>query len=349
MENKLAGLDKTFFTTALTHQHIVSILVLLALLGIVFAILCLKRFRNNIPAHLSRVLIAFFILYLISKLLTRFIEIHHISLVTPKEIYLLFLIAVVALAIRETFRLADHFQEHLVKTGKNATSAQLITRVIKVTSMTSILLLFGEQFGLSLSGLLTFGGIGGIAIGLAGREILSNLFSGVMLYFDRPFNIGDWIRSPDRQIEGTVTEIGWRITKIMTFQNRPLYVPNYLFSSISVENPGRMLNWRIDASIGILCEDSGKVKTIVGQIRDMLQKNEKIDQSQSLVVNFDQIGDFSLNILVYCFTKTTVWSEWLEIQEDIYLQIIDIVQKNGSDLAYPTRKVILEQETKPQK
>lgn len=78
----------------------------------------------------------------------------------------------------------------------------------------------------------------------------------------------------------------------------------------------------------------------------MLKKNDNIDQSQTLLVNFNQIGDFSLNILVYCFTKTTVWSEWLQIQEDVYLEIINIVQKNGSDLAYPTRKVFLEQMAK---
>ena len=132
----------------------------------------------------------------------------------------------------------------------------------------------------------------------------------------------------------------------MTFQNRPLYVPNYLFSSISVENPGRMLNWRINFSIGILADDSSKIKPIISQIKDMLEKNEGIDQKQPLVVSFNQIGASSLNILVYCFTKTTVWKEWLQVQEDVYLSIIDIVQKNGSQMPYPTQTVILDQETK---
>ena len=318
------------------------ILVTLGILAVVFAILCIKQFRTNIPAHIVRVIIAFFALYLIEKLVNKFIEIHHITAITPEEIRFLFLMAVVALAIRECFLFADQFKKYLIKTGRNTTSAQIITRVIKITSAICILLMFGEHFGMSFAGLLTFGGIGGIAIGLAGKDILSNLFSGVMLYFDRPFNIGDWISSPDRQIEGTVVEIGWRITKIMTFQNRPLYVPNYVFSSISVENPGRMRNWRIDASIGITSDSSDKIKTIVNQIREMLEKNDAIDKSQSLVVNFDQIGDYSLNILVYCFTKTTVWSEWLQVQEDIYLAIIDIVQKNGSSIANPTQTVVLE-------
>ena len=78
----------------------------------------------------------------------------------------------------------------------------------------------------------------------------------------------------------------------------------------------------------------------------MLEKNDDIDQSQPLIVNFNQIGASSLNILVYCFTKTTVWKEWLQVQEDVYLSIIDIVQKNGSEMPYPTQKVILDQETK---
>ena len=125
-----------------------------------------------------------------------------------------------------------------------------------------------------------------------------------------------------------------------------LYVPNYLFSSISVENPGRMLNWRINFSIGILADDSSKIKPIISQIKDMLEKNEGIDQKQPLVVSFNQIGASSLNILVYCFTKTTVWKEWLQVQEDVYLSIIDIVQKNGSQMPYPTQTVILDQETK---
>lgn len=346
MENKLIILDKEFLVITLTNQNIVSILVLMAILWIVFLVLCLKKFRTNIPAHITRAAIAFLSLYLTGKLLRHFIEIHHITLITPKEINFLVLLAIVALAIKESFVFADQFRKYLVKTGRNTTSAQFITKAIKITCVISILLIFGEHFGLSFAGLLTFGGIGGIAIGLAGKDILSNLFSGVMLYFDRPFNIGDWIRSPDRQIEGTVVEIGWRITKIMTFQNRPLYVPNYLFSSISVENPGRMLNWRINFSIGILCDDSAKIKPIITQIKEMLEKNDSIDQSQPLVVNFNQIGTSSLNILVYCFTKTTVWKEWLQVQEDVYLAIIDIVQKNGSEMPYPTQTILLNQETK---
>lgn len=339
----MSDLNKEFFINILVNQHTLIILVLMVA---VFILLRKKAFRHNMSIHIVRVLIAFFFLFLIGKLLKQLIKIHDISFVTTSEIDFLILFAIAALLIREAFIFADHINALLIKKGNDVTSAQIICRMIKIVSVICILLLLGGKFGLSFSGLLTFGGISGVAIGLAGKDILSNFFSGIMLYFDRPFNIGDWVRSPDRNIEGIVVEIGWRLTKIMTFENCPLYVPNYVFSSICVENPGRMLNWRIKASIGILCEDSSKIEVIVTQIKEMLKNNNNIDKSQSIIVNFDEIGNFSLNILVYCFAKTTVWSEWLQIQEDVYLKIIDIVQKNGSDLAYPTQKIFVDQNQK---
>lgn len=247
-------------------------------------------------------------------------------------------ITVIALIIlRQISLLITLFEKHQISKGSDPTSARIISRMLKVVVFVVLLLMFGEHFGLSLSGLMAFGGIGGIAIGMAGKDILSNFFSGIMLYYDRPFNIGDWVSSPDRNIEGTVVEIGWRITKIKTFDNRPLYVPNSLFSSISVQNPGRMTNRRINTQIGLRYEDSSKIRVIVDEIRSYLKNNTDIDQTQTILVYFDAFADSSLNIMIYCFTKTTVWAEWLSIQQDVYLQVIDIVQKHGADFAYPTQ------------
>ena len=83
-----------------------------------------------------------------------------------------------------------------------------------------------QTLGLSISGLMAFGGMGGIAVGFAAQDLLANFFGGLFIYTDRPFSVGDWIRSPDRNIEGTVEKIGWRVTRIRTFDKRPLYIPN---------------------------------------------------------------------------------------------------------------------------
>lgn len=241
----------------------------------------------------------------------------------------------------------NRLEEIQISKGADRTSAKIITRVLKITIFIGIVLLFGEHLGMSLSGLMTFGGIGGIALGFASKDVLSNFFSGIMLYFDRPFNIGDWINSPDRQIEGVVVEIGWRITKIMTFENRPLYIPNSLFSSISVENPGRMTNRRINTQLGLRYEDADKIGVIVNDLREMLQNNPKIDTTQTLLVYFDAFADSSLNIMVYCFTKTVKWAEWLEAQQEVYLQMIEIIHQHGADFAFPSETIYMNNDTKP--
>ena len=93
-----------------------------------------------------------------------------------------------------------------------------------------------------------------------------------MIYLDRPFDVGDWVRSPDKNIEGTVEDIGWRLTRIRTFDKRPLYVPNGTFSTISVENPSRMSNRRIKTNIGLRYDDANKVATIIADIESMLAR-----------------------------------------------------------------------------
>lgn len=249
--------------------------------------------------------------------------------------------ALICLVLHQLFQLINQLMERQILKGSDQTSTRILSRVLKIAIAFSFLFLFGEHFGIGLSGLLAFGGLGGIAIGLAAQNVLSNFFSGFMLYFDRPFNIGDWVRSPDRKIEGVVAEIGWRITKIITFDNRPLYVPNSLFTSISVENPSRMTNRRILATLTLRYEDAAKVGAIVEDIRAMLKANGNIDLTQDLLVYFDAFAESSLNVMVYCFTKTTQWAAWLEAQQDVYLKLIDIVHQHQADFAFPTQSLYI--------
>ncbi|WP_252857483.1 low conductance mechanosensitive channel YnaI, partial [Shigella sonnei] len=282
------------------------------------------------------------------RIINYVIENYKLKFITPDVIDFICTSLIAVILTIKLFLLINQFEKQQIKKGRDITSARIMSRIIKITIIVVLVLLYGEHFGMSLSGLLTFGGIGGLAVGMAGKDILSNFFSGIMLYFDRPFSIGDWIRSPDRNIEGTVAEIGWRITKITTFDNRPLYVPNSLFSSISVENPGRMTNRRITTTIGLRYEDAAKVGVIVEAVREMLKNHPAIDQRQTLLVYFNQFADSSLNIMVYCFTKTTVWAEWLAAQQDVYLKIIDIVQSHGADFAFPSQTLYMDNITPPE-
>ncbi len=323
---------------------------ILMLLGYLFLGLIAKRYawgRRGILVHFLLGLVLCGAVMIFSQYLEMAITDFHLKLLSAKIVNYIQTGLLGLIILNMLFFFVNQLEARQIKKGADRTSAKLITRVLKIAIFIGIVLLFGEHFGMSLSGLMTFGGIGGIALGFASKDVLSNFFSGLMLYFDRPFNIGDWIMSPDRQIEGVVVEIGWRITKIMTFENRPLYVPNSLFSAISVVNPGRMTNRRINTQLGLRYEDADKIGAIVNDIRTMLQNNPKIDTTQTLLVYFDAFADSSLNVMVYCFTKTVKWAEWLEAQQEVYLKLIEIVHQHGADFAFPSETIYMNNDTKP--
>jgi MscS family membrane protein len=226
-------------------------------------------------------------------------------------------------------------------------TVRAVSKLARISLWVIAALMVLQSIGVSISGLLAFGGIGGIAVGFAAKDLLANFFGGLSIYLDRPFTIGDWIRSPDKQIEGTVEDIGWRLTRIRTFDQRPLYVPNAAFSQISVENPSRMFNRRIYETIGIRYQDAGKMAPIVDQVRTMLENHEDIDLSRTLIVNFVSFGASSLDFFVYTFTKTVNWVEYHQIKQDVLLKILAIIHANDADVAFPTRTLHMEQQVEP--
>ncbi|HEY9148015.1 MAG TPA: mechanosensitive ion channel family protein [Gammaproteobacteria bacterium] len=216
------------------------------------------------------------------------------------------------------------------------TTVDAISKLLRLSVIITAVLVGMQTLGFSISGILAFGGVGGIAVGFAAKDLLANFFGGMMIYLDRPFAVGDWIRSPDRNIEGTVEKIGWRLTSIRTFDKRPLYVPNSTFTSIAVENPSRMSHRRIYETIGIRYEDAAKMGTIIDEVRAMLETHPEIDASQTLIVNFNEFAPSSLDFFVYTFTHTTNWVRFHEVKQDVLLKIIQIIEENGAEIAFPT-------------
>lgn len=320
-----------------------SALVCLSISLIIHFLLHSKKYHiSHFLLHIIEMVTVIFLILILKIYAQIAIIDFNINIISTNIINYVSIFLIILVLIDKSFRLINLIEKKQINKGANRTSAHIISRVFKITIVFILLLMFGEHLGLSLSGLMTFGGIGGIAVAMASKDVLSNFFSGIMLYFDRPFNIGDWISSPDRQIEGTVLEIGWRQTKIITFDHRPLYIPNSLFSSISVENPGQMTNRRIETTIGLRYQDADKIDVIIKDIKTMLLTHPDIDTKQTLLVNFNEFAGSSLNIMIYCFTKTTVWADWLNQQQDIYLQMIKIIQKHGADFAYPSQTIYIE-------
>lgn len=265
----------------------------------------------------------------------------HNSLLEKIDSYrgLLILVLIAWFLIRFV-RLAESIlAERMSDDPQGLTTMMAVARLLRAAIIITVILMAMQALGYSIEGVLAFGGVGGLAVGFAAKDLLSNFFGGLVIYLDRPFVVGDWIRSPDRNIEGTVENIGWRLTQIRTFDKRPLYVPNSVFVNIALENPSRMSNRRIKETIGLRYNDAQKVKLIIDDVRTMLEQHPDIDQRQTLMVNFDVFGASSLDFFIYTFTKTTNWVEFHKIKQDVLIKVLDIVTAHGAEVAFPTSTI----------
>ncbi len=218
---------------------------------------------------------------------------------------------------------------------------EIVVRILKVIVFIIAALIIMQELGLSISGLLAFGGVGGLIVGLAAKDLLSNFFGGMMIFFDRPFRVGEFIKSPDRNIEGIVEKIGWRLTIVRTFSKNVLYIPNTAFSSIIVENATRMSNRRINETIGIRYDDLSKMSEIIEDVNKSLLENTDIDQTQKAKVYFKSFSASSCDFFIYAFTITKDWEEFLKIKQSVLLNIAQIISKHKAEIAYPTSTVYL--------
>ncbi|WP_110657312.1 mechanosensitive ion channel family protein [Salinicola halimionae] len=221
------------------------------------------------------------------------------------------------------------------------TSASALTKIVGAILIVTLILIGLQILGVSMSSILAMGGFGGLVIGFAARDVIANFFGGMVVHLDKPFVVGDWIRSPERQIEGIVEDIGWRLTTVRTFGGPPLYVPNAWFSQISVETPTRMVSRRLWENVGVRYQDAHAIEAITRDIRNLFQQHEEIDQDELITINFTTYGEYSLNIMLYAFTRVTDWQRFQEIKQGILLKVRDIIDDHGAELAIPASRIYL--------
>lgn len=238
--------------------------------------------------------------------------------------------------IEEIIRHNRHFEQKtsFEKATTNALGRLISIMIIVISGLTAL-----QIIGVPIESLLAIGAVGAAGIAWASTDVVKNFFGGLMIHITRPFGTGDWINSPEKDIEGVVEEIGWYQTRIRTFEKRPIYVPNGLFTSIVLGNPSRMSNRRIMTDIGVRYEDMKAVPEIVKEIEKMLLNNPDIDQEQTLMVHFTNFNSYSLGINIYCFTKTTSWSDWRQVQQDVFFRIARIIDDHGAEITLPSHQL----------
>ncbi|MFZ5841265.1 MAG: mechanosensitive ion channel family protein [Pseudomonadota bacterium] len=229
----------------------------------------------------------------------------------------------------------------------DSTTIEAIGKLARISVFIVMALIGLQSMGFSISGVLAFGGIGGLAVSFAAKDLLANFFGGLMLYLDRPFAVGDSIRSPDRELEGTVEYIGWRQTRLRTLDKRPLYVPNSIFANIAVENITRMSNRRIKELIGLRYQDAERLPALLADLRTYIASHPDIVADQTQGAWFHQFGDSSLNLLVDAHTRPVELVEFYRIKENVLFGIQQIVLKHGADFAFPSRTLYVESGAAP--
>ena len=216
-------------------------------------------------------------------------------------------------------------------------SVRLFTRLIKILFVFAIILGVAQFYGYGISSILTLGGVGGIVVGFAAKDMLANVFGGLMIQMDKPFSTGDWIRTSDRSIEGVVEKIGWRMTRIRTFSKNPVYVPNGIFATIPIETPSRMTNRQIYEVIGIRYDDIAQMESIIEKVQELLAKSKNIDHKEPCRVYFDLFNASSLDFVIWAFSSSTDATEFKTFKGKLLLDIAQIISDHGAEIAYPTQ------------
>lgn len=203
-----------------------------------------------------------------------------------------------------------------------------------------IFMLLQNLFHYEISSLIALTSVGTLGLSLAAQDLFKNFFGGFMIYAVRPFEVGDWIRTTDAKIEGVVLRIGWYNTVIRSVDRSPLTVPNSIFTSACVENPGRMFHRRIKATVGVRYEDAPLVIPICLAITKFLSEHEAIDHTQVHTANMISYGDSSINIEILAFSHKTEYVDFIPAQANILLAINDIINSHGAQMPYPTRQIL---------
>lgn len=228
---------------------------------------------------------------------------------------------------------AQLLQGNFKSQATDKTTIQAAGKILRVAVFITVALLILPVLGIHVTGIIAFASGSAIIVGIAAQQIIANYFGGIVVLADRHFKVGDWIYSPDRNIEGVVEYIGWRSTHVRTFDRRLLYVPNSIFSSIVIVNGSRMTNRRIKDTINVRYEDAHVTSKILKEVNSMLQTQPGLDKSRRLAVHFNEFGSFSMKLTIYAFTKTVDWQQYRDIQQDIFLKIIKIIHDNGAQIA----------------
>lgn len=310
----------------------------------------IKRFTKKSETKLDDLIVESFEgpLRLLLAVLGLYIALRYLplSLETDLVIHKIFRTFIVFFVAMGFYNLAGNFDKTLNSSSATILNIKIdkillpvLTKALRFIIIAIAIVVILQEWNYDITGLVAGLGLGGLAFALAAQQTLANLFGGVVIITDKPFTIGDWILTPS--VEGTVEDINFRSTKIRTFAQALVTVPNSTLANEPITNWSRMGKRRISFNLGVPYNTpKEKLARVVNRIKTMLQQHKDI-HPQTIMVSFDSFDSGRYNLFLYFFTKTTVWAEYVEVKEAINLEIIAILEDEGISLTPPSSNIIL--------
>ena len=261
--------------------------------------------------------------------------------------------SVIALAVFWTLSRAVNAFEFVFTSLRDTLSPAIVDWMLKAVQILLIVLGFAavaEIWGIAIGPIIAGLGIFGIAVGLGAQDLFKNLIAGILILTEKRFVPGEWIHV-DGVVEGTVERINFRSTLIRRFDKSPVYVPNAMLSDNAVTNFSRMTHRRIKWVVGVEYRTTvDQLKYIRDEIEALLWTDARFAKppEAALFVRIDSFNASSIDFLIYCFTHTKNWGEWLEIKEEFAVSIMDIIERAGTGFAFPSRTIYMQQQDAPE-
>ncbi len=249
------------------------------------------------------------------------------------------------------YRLVDIFSLYLFKMAEKTESTlddQLVPLLRKVLK-TFVVIVGGlfilDNLEFDITGLIAGISIGGLAFALAAQDTIKNFFGSLMIFIDRPFQVGDWITSGD--VDGTVEEVGFRSTRIRTFRNSVMYIPNGVITNQMIDNHGLRVYRRFMTTISMTYDTPPElIDFFVDGLKEIVKAHPKT-RKDYYEIHFNNMASSSLDVLFYIFFEVPSWTEELQSRHEILLEIVKLADRLGVNFAFPTQT--LHVETFPEK
>ncbi len=216
-----------------------------------------------------------------------------------------------------------------------------LAKALKVVVVLLGIMTILQQWDLNVSGFVASLGLGGLAFALAAKDTAANFFGSIVIFIDKPFKLDDWVQIPE--VEGTIVDIGIRSTKVRTFAQAIVTVPNANFTNSAIINWSRMGKRRIKTTLGLTYSTTPEqITAILEDLKSYLKEHPGIDD-ETIFVNFSGFAASQLEIFCYFFTKTTNWGEFMEIREKVFLEFMNIItHKHKASFAFPSQSIYIE-------